>query len=376
MIATSNTPFLVATIGFDEREKRVLKSMFGISANRSPSFASYKFSRERPADMVLIDFDNPRALNGWKAYQQIHGEASKVPAIAVTRQPDLDQHKFVVRRPIIATRLLATLESVAATELGLESPDAFAATSTIARARTASGPASAPAVAPATPSAPARTGMPSMAGSTGSTGSPTPPPAPATAEQPAPQASTAASRFDAPTAKMDAPAQIAAPATQRIEAAAPPPSAAPANMPGTGAGEPVSAHATGDGTLHEPVTALVVDDSLPVRIQMKLALQGLADEVEFAETGEEAVELLARRTFTIVFLDVILPGRDGYDICKSIKQDPRHRDTPVVMLTSNSSPADRVKGKLAGCDTYLIKPVKRAVFEEVVKDYLHAAPAT
>ena len=52
-----------------------------------------------------------------------------------------------------------------------------------------------------------------------------------------------------------------------------------------------------------------------------------------------------------------------------------HRDTPVIMLTSNSSPADRIKGKLAGCDTYLIKPVKQGVFEEVVKAFLHSATA-
>ncbi|MBI4005644.1 MAG: response regulator, partial [Gammaproteobacteria bacterium] len=67
------------------------------------------------------------------------------------------------------------------------------------------------------------------------------------------------------------------------------------------------------------------------------------------------------------------PGIDGYDICKIIKQDPAKRKIPVIMLTSNSSPADRVKGKLAGCDTYLIKPVQHAVFEEVVQECLSAA---
>ncbi len=118
------------------------------------------------------------------------------------------------------------------------------------------------------------------------------------------------------------------------------------------------------------IKALVIDDSLPVRIQMKKALLNIAGQVDFAETGEAAQELIARHVYDIIFLDVILPGVDGYDICRQIKQGSENSDTPVIMLTSNSSPADRVKGKLAGCDTYLIKPLRHDIFEEVVREYL------
>ena len=124
------------------------------------------------------------------------------------------------------------------------------------------------------------------------------------------------------------------------------------------------------GIANSQVSALVVDDSLPVRIQMKKALQQIAGKSDFAETGEEARELLKKNKYDIVFLDVILPGVDGYDLCKEIKQDPDKSSVPVIMLTSNSSPADRVKGKLAGCDTYLIKPVNPEIFKEVVYEYL------
>lgn len=115
--------------------------------------------------------------------------------------------------------------------------------------------------------------------------------------------------------------------------------------------------------------ALVVDDSLPVRIQLDQALKAFAEKVDFAETGEEAFELINGNNYDLIFLDVILPGVDGYEICKVIKQG-KAKDTPVIMLTGNSSPADRIKGKLAGCDTYLIKPVGEAVFQEVVQNYL------
>jgi len=119
------------------------------------------------------------------------------------------------------------------------------------------------------------------------------------------------------------------------------------------------------------ISALVVDDSLPVRIQMKKALLDIAGRVDFAETGEQAEQMLEQNSYDIIFLDVILPGVDGYDICKMIKKDPLKGKTPVIMLTSNSSPADQIKGKMAGCDTYLIKPVNQEIFKEVIREYLN-----
>lgn len=124
------------------------------------------------------------------------------------------------------------------------------------------------------------------------------------------------------------------------------------------------------GTTKNGIAALVVDDSLPVRIQMKKALHNIAGKVDFAESGEEAETLIKNNKYDIVFLDIILPGVDGYDLCKLIKKDPEKGKTPVIMLTSNSSPADRIKGKMVGCDTYLIKPVRQDIFKEVIHEYL------
>ena len=115
---------------------------------------------------------------------------------------------------------------------------------------------------------------------------------------------------------------------------------------------------------------LVVDDSLPVRIQMEQALKQFASNIDFAETGEQAFNFIDNHTYNIIFLDVVLPGIDGYEICNAIKEG-RAKHTPVIMLTGNSSPEDRIKGKLAGCDTYLIKPVTKVIFQEVVGQYLH-----
>jgi twitching motility two-component system response regulator PilG len=67
-------------------------------------------------------------------------------------------------------------------------------------------------------------------------------------------------------------------------------------------------------------------------------------------------------------LDVVLPTIDGFEICKHVKANSK--DTTVIMLTGRSDQADRVKGSLAGCDAYMVKPVGRNTFQSVVSNYL------
>lgn len=117
--------------------------------------------------------------------------------------------------------------------------------------------------------------------------------------------------------------------------------------------------------------ALVVDDSLPVRKQVGVALRRSGISAEFAETGEAALELISKNTYDIIFLDVVLPGLDGYEICKTIKRDKNRKHTPVVMLTGKSSPFDKVKGRLSGCDTYLTKPVSLQEFNKTLNKWLN-----
>ena len=117
--------------------------------------------------------------------------------------------------------------------------------------------------------------------------------------------------------------------------------------------------------------ALVVDDSTTVRTQVVLELERLGIEADAAENGEEAFAHLKRPTkYDIIFLDVILPDVDGYSICKAIKKDKHRKQTPVIMLTGKGSPFDRVRGKLAGCDIYLTKPVSRESFQDTVEQYV------
>ena len=108
---------------------------------------------------------------------------------------------------------------------------------------------------------------------------------------------------------------------------------------------------------------------------MVTALQNLASAVDFAASGEQAMSMIEQRKYDVIFLDVILPGKDGYEVCRYIRRHPTHKKVPVIMLTSNSTPADRVKGKMAGCDTYLVKPVRQSMLAEVIADFITASPS-
>jgi len=112
--------------------------------------------------------------------------------------------------------------------------------------------------------------------------------------------------------------------------------------------------------------ALVVDDSPTIRTQLEAALQRCGLEVTSAEDGESALVRAQSIVFDLILLDVVMPGINGYELCRAIRALPSGRHLPVVMLTSRSSPFDRARGALAGCDTYLVKPVTLKDFYAVV----------
>lgn len=113
---------------------------------------------------------------------------------------------------------------------------------------------------------------------------------------------------------------------------------------------------------------LVVDDNTTVREFMKSKLAPFNFNVDYAESGEQAVGLTGQRRYTCVFLDVVMPGIDGYQVCKLIKSKKSVGKTAVVMLTSKSSPFDKIRGAMAGCDAYLTKPVdEEKLLETIVR---------
>ncbi|MBS0444826.1 MAG: response regulator [Proteobacteria bacterium] len=114
---------------------------------------------------------------------------------------------------------------------------------------------------------------------------------------------------------------------------------------------------------------LVVDDSAIARKFLAQRLQRYGYRVQTANDGEEALELASRYRYAIAFVDIVLgsPGSvDGLRVCQYIKQrqarDPAAGTTAVVLVTGLTGESDRVRGALAGCDAYLVKPLLEASF--------------
>jgi two-component system cell cycle response regulator len=120
---------------------------------------------------------------------------------------------------------------------------------------------------------------------------------------------------------------------------------------------------------------LVVDDSLAVRAYLRSLLEPRGYAVTDADSVEVALESLAQRQFDCVLMDVLMPDIDGYEGCHQIKARLRGADSiPVVMLTSKGSPFDRIRGKMAGCDAYLTKPVDPQHLTEVLAKQVRTVP--
>lgn len=114
---------------------------------------------------------------------------------------------------------------------------------------------------------------------------------------------------------------------------------------------------------------LVVDDSATVRHYMTLKLAPFGFAVDYAESGDEAIQKSSTYPYEAVFLDVVMPGLDGYATCKKL----RHilpPSTPIVMVTTRDSPFDKMRGTLAGCTAYLIKPMDESAIADVMSKWL------
>src|SRR5215813_9967528 len=102
---------------------------------------------------------------------------------------------------------------------------------------------------------------------------------------------------------------------------------------------------------------LIVDDSAVNRELLHAYLEGSGHELVDAATGEEALEIAERTTCDLVLLDVMMPGIDGFETARRLKQLHVTDFLPVILVTSLADQASRVLGLEAGADEFLSKPV-------------------
>lgn len=113
---------------------------------------------------------------------------------------------------------------------------------------------------------------------------------------------------------------------------------------------------------------LIADDEPYILRSLSFVLKKEGFDVEIACNGEEALEKAQQSNPKILFLDVMMPIKDGYKVCKKLKSNPKTKDIYIIMLTAKGQIIDKEKGLTIGADEYITKPfAPREIVNKVKK---------
>lgn len=117
-------------------------------------------------------------------------------------------------------------------------------------------------------------------------------------------------------------------------------------------------------------TILVIDDDELVSRTLQRTLKHYGYQVMAAHSGTEGLQLARRHRPDLFILDIMMPGLNGYDVCRQIRGDPLLKELPVLFLTAKAKDEDKIEGFRAGADDYLSKPFNMEELELRVKAIL------
>ncbi len=123
-------------------------------------------------------------------------------------------------------------------------------------------------------------------------------------------------------------------------------------------------------TQNQEKRILVVDDSETIRRTAEALLKREGYTVGVAEDGFKAFAAIIDFKPDIIFLDIMMPKLDGYQVCSIIKNNPEYSHIPVIMLSSKDNIFDRARGKVAGSEFFMSKPFSKEELSSVVKKQL------
>ena len=113
---------------------------------------------------------------------------------------------------------------------------------------------------------------------------------------------------------------------------------------------------------------LIADDEAGIRPLVRMTLESDAYEIVEAANGEEAVALARELHPELLLLDVMMPKLDGFEACRTLKEDPATSDIVIVMLTARAQQSDFDRGVAAGADEYFTKPFSPVALIKLVED--------
>ncbi|MGD9833100.1 MAG: response regulator transcription factor [Piscinibacter sp.] len=120
---------------------------------------------------------------------------------------------------------------------------------------------------------------------------------------------------------------------------------------------------------------LIADDEPNILISLEYLMKREGFEVHVARDGHEALEVLRRERPRLVLLDVMMPGKSGFEVCQELRADESLQGTLVLMLTAKGRDTDVAKGLAMGADAYMTKPFSTRELVQKVREMLDGAPA-
>ena len=105
---------------------------------------------------------------------------------------------------------------------------------------------------------------------------------------------------------------------------------------------------------------LIVDDEEVIRKFLRIHLSKLGYEVKEAADGAEALKQLGKDDFDLLICDILMPNKDGWQVLKEMRLDPKTKDIPVIVLTAKNEDSDMFKGYDLGANYYMTKPFTKA----------------
>ncbi|MDM8519563.1 response regulator [Anaerolineales bacterium HSG6] len=113
------------------------------------------------------------------------------------------------------------------------------------------------------------------------------------------------------------------------------------------------------GDVSKGVSILVVDDDQTTRLKISRSIQEQGHRIQLAESGEQALQVIKTGHFDVILLDVIMPGINGFETCRRLKDDPATSEIPVLFMTSLTATEDKIKGFDVGAVDYITKPIQQ-----------------
>jgi DNA-binding response OmpR family regulator len=123
-----------------------------------------------------------------------------------------------------------------------------------------------------------------------------------------------------------------------------------------------------------PRSVLVVDDEPNIVLSLEFIMKQAGYRVRVARDGEEALGAVADAPPDLILLDVMMPKRDGYDVCQTIRANPDWNGVRIIMLTAKGRDIEREKGMALGADDYITKPFSTREVIARVREFLDPSP--